>query len=200
MKYIKNIAFMFKYSWDICKRIYAAAIIDILLNSVEPFIYLIFPTLIINELTDGRDWKTVLLYIGIFAASVTILRALNLVSRVFVNMSVNRCDVKNAMFYARHYLMMPYEKLEDEKIRDMQQTVSSKVRVNSFVYNTLIGLVSSVIKLIGFLYIITMLEPVVLVLLICIVTLKYFLTRRLSKNEYKYQPTLAKDLIICLIP
>ncbi len=192
MKFIKNIAFMFKYSWMISKRIYFAAIIEIALNSAEPFIYLIFPTLIINELTGARDWNTVLLYIGLLAGAVTILRALRLISRVFINMSVNRCDVKNGMFFLRHFLMMPYDKFEDEKIRNMQQTVSSKVRVNSFVYNTLIGLLSAIIKLVGFSYIITMLDPVVLIFILGIIIVKYFLNKLLSKNEYKYQPTLAK--------
>ncbi len=192
MKFIKNIAFMFKYSWMISKRIYLAAIIEITLNSVEPFIYLIFPTLIINELTGARDWNTVLLNIGLFAGAVTILRAFRLISRVFVNMSVNRCDVKNGMFYARHFLIMPYEKLEDEKVRDMQQTVSSKVRANNFAFINLIGLISSIIKLVGFSYIITTLDPIVLIVALGIIIIKYFLNKRQSKNDYNYQPTLAK--------
>ena len=192
MKFIKNMAFMFKYSWNICKRIYFAAAIDIVLNAAEPFIYVVFPTLVINELTGEQKWETVLLYIGIFAAAIALLKTLKLLSRVFVNMSINRCDVKNAMFYAHHYAIMPYEKLEDEKVRDTQQMVSSKVRANSFVYVTLVGLVSGIIKLVGFSYIITMLHPVVLVALFGIIILKFFLNKQLSKNEYKYQPTFAK--------
>ncbi len=192
MRLLHNIAFLFKYSWNICRRIYVAAVIDTLLDSTEPFVYLIFPTLIINELTGERNWHTVLIDICIFAAAVVLLRVLKLVSRVFVNMSVNRCDVKNAMFYARHYLIMPYEKLEDEKVRDMQQTVSSQVRVNSFVNGILTGFATSTIKFIGFSYIISMLDPIVLIVILVIIAAKYFLNKRLSGNEYKYQPTYAK--------
>lgn len=192
MKFIKNMVFMFKYSWRICKRIYFAAVIDIILNSAEPFIYLIFPTLIINELTGARNWNTVLLNIGLFAGALILLRGFRLISRVFVNMSVNRSDVKNGMFYARHFTLMPYEKLEDEKVRDMQQTVSSNVRANSFVYTILIGLLTSIIQLVGFAYIITMLNPIVLIVILGVIIVKYFLNRKLSKNNYKYQPTLAK--------
>ncbi len=191
MRFIKNILFMFKYSWNISKRIYAAAVIKIMLDSIEPFIYLIFPALIINELSGARDWNTVLLNIGLFVGAVAILRASRLISSVFVNMSVNRCDVKNGMFYARHFLIMPYEKLEDEKVRDMQQTVSAKVRVNSF-YETFIGLITSIIKLIGFSYIITMLDRIVLIFIFGTIVIKYFLNKKLSKNDYKYQPILAK--------
>ncbi|MBR0143951.1 MAG: ABC transporter ATP-binding protein [Clostridia bacterium] len=192
MSILRNISFLFRYSWDVYRRIYAAAVTEIILNAAEPFVYLIFPTLIINELTGDREWERVLLYIGVFIGAAALLRALKLLSRVFVNMSVNGCDVKNALYYARHFVVMPYEKLEDEKIRDMQQTVSSKVRVNSFVYETLVGLVSGVIKLIGFSYILTMLHPLALAVLFGLILIRFFLHKRLSKNEYTYQPTLAK--------
>lgn len=123
MHFIKNIAFMFKYSWTVSRRIYLTAIIEIVLNSLEPFIYLIFPTLIINELSGSCDWNTVLFYVVLFAGVIIIWRIFRLISEVFVNMSVNRCDVKNGMFYARHFLLMPYDKLEDEKIRDRKSVV-----------------------------------------------------------------------------
>lgn len=183
---------MFKYSWMIYKRIYFAVVIEILLNSIEPFIYLIFPTLIINELTSGQEWNTILSYVSLFIITIAGLHILRLIFQVFVNMSVNRCDVKNGLFYARHFLIMPYNKLEDGKIRDMQQTVSPHVRANNFVYITISGLVTSLIKLIGFSYIITMLDPLILVFIFIIIIIKYFLNKKLSKNEYKYQPTIAK--------
>lgn len=94
MHLIKNTAFMFKYSWMICKRIYFAVVIEILLNSIEPFIYLIFPTLIINELTSGQEWNTILSYVSLFIITIAGLYILRLIFQVFVNMSVNRCDVK----------------------------------------------------------------------------------------------------------
>lgn len=192
MHLIKNTAFMFKYSWMIYKRIYFAVVIEILLNSIEPFIYLIFPTLLINELTSGQEWNTILSYVSLFIITIAGLHILRLIFQVFVNMSVNRCDVKNGLFYARHFLIMPYNKLEDGKIRDMQQTVSPHVRANNFVYITISGLVTSLIKLIGFSYIITMLDPLILVFIFIIIIIKYFLNKKLSKNEYKYQPTIAK--------
>ena len=108
MHLIKNTAFMFKYSWMIYKRIYFAVVIEILLNSIEPFIYLIFPTLIINELTSGQEWNTILSYVSLFIITIAGLHILRLIFQVFVNMSVNRCDVKNGLFYARHFLIMPY--------------------------------------------------------------------------------------------
>lgn len=94
MKFIKNIFFLFRYSWGISKRRFWAAGIDIIFNSIEPFIYLIFPTLIINELTESKNWDRVLFYIGLFIVCVLLFRALRILFNVFINMSINRSDVK----------------------------------------------------------------------------------------------------------
>ena len=191
MRFIKNLGFLFKYSWDISKRSFIATILEIIMDSSEPFIYLIFPTFIINELTGDRNWNTVLLYICFFIGCIALLRSLRIIFTVFINMSVNRCDVKNAMFYAKHFLMMSYEKLEDEKIRNMQQTVSFKVYVNNFIL-LIKEFFTSLLKLIGFSYIITMLNPIVLIFILGIIIINYFLNKMRSKISYKYQPTIAK--------
>lgn len=90
-----------------------------------------------------------------------------------------------------HFMAMPYEKMEDEKVRNMQQTVSGQVRENVFI-DMVAGFLTSLIKLAGFSYIILMLEPVVLLLILGLIVINYFLNRALSKMDYKYQPTLAK--------
>lgn len=165
---------MFRYSWMISPGRFLAALLEILLNSAEPFIYLIFPTFIINELTTGKNWYAVLLYIGLFIGCIMILRGLRLLFTVFINMSVNRSDIKDGMSYARHFMAMPYEKMEDEKVRNMQQTVSGQVRENVFI-DMVAGFLTSLIKLAGFSYIILMLEPVVLLLILGLIVINYFL-------------------------
>ncbi len=192
MKAFKNILFMFRYSLSISRKIFVAAAIEIVLTSAEPFVYLIFPSMLIHELTTERRWNTVLLYISLFAALLLIFRVAKLASTVFTSMSVNGSDVQDSCCYARHFMNMPYENLENEKIRDLQQKVSSNVRANGFVFGTLTGLISSVIKLAGFSYIVFTLNPLVLIFIISITVLNYFLNSRSKKTDYEYQPTLAK--------
>ena len=191
MKLIKNIIFMFSFSWKISKRAFAGASIRLVLDTAEPFIYIIFPALIIDELTIGREWNTVLFYICLFIACIALLRGLRALFNVFVNMSVNRSDVKNALFYMRSFLELDYEKQEDEKIRDIQNYVSSKVRANSFIL-IIFGFLTSFLKLAGFSYIIAMLHPAVLLLLFGLVVIRYFLNKKLQKNDYGFQPVMTQ--------
>lgn len=192
MKFIRNMAFMFRYSWKISKRSFLAAAIQITLGAVEPFIYLIFPALVIDELTGERDWNTVLLIIGLFIGSLVLLRGLSIAFNVFINMSINRSDVKTGLSYAYQCAKMDYEKLEDEKVRNLQQTVVKQVHPNNFIFLILSSFLTSLIQLFGYAYLIAMLHPVVLAVIFCLVVANYFLNRKLSKNEYRYQPTLSR--------
>ncbi len=191
MKFIKNIKFLFSYSWSIDKQRIGAAGINIAFNTIEPFIYLLFPRFIIDELVNQRDWNKVLLLISLFVGSILIFRALRIIFNVYINLSINRSDVKNGISYAQHFLKMDYEKLEDSKIRDLQQQVSSNVRENSFI-ETVEGFLTSLFTLAGYAYIIITLEPNVLVIIIMVVLLHYSINKKISKNSYEYQPILAR--------
>lgn len=191
MRFIENIRFLFKYSWDIDKQRFAAAGINIVFNTVEPFIYLVFPKFIIDELVGQRNWNKVLLLISLFIGSILIFRALRIIFNIFINLSINRSNVKNGISYSRHFLKMDYEKLEDAKIRDLQQQVSSNVRENSFLESAE-GFLTSLFTLAGYAYIIITLEPIVLAIVMIILLFHYFINKKISKNSYEYQPVLAR--------
>ena len=191
MSFIKNMIFLFKHSWYMSKRSFIVAIIDIVLGTVNPFIYLIFPKLIVDELTGNKDWNTVLFYIGAFIGCIVILNILKIALNIFTNMTVNRCDVKTGIFYARHFLNMDYDKLEDGAIRDLQGKVSSHVRVNIFI-DTITNFLTALFKLIGFSYIIVMLHPVVLILILVVTVIHYFINKKSSKDNYEFQSVIAK--------
>ncbi len=153
MHFIKNMIFLFKYSWSISKKSFATAILEIVFDTINPFIYLIFPKLIVDELTGDKNWDTVLLYISAFIGCIIVFNGLKIALNLFINMTTNSCDVKTGIFYARHFLDMDYDRLEDGKIRDLQRKVSSNVRINIFI-ETLTNFLTGLFKLIGFSYII----------------------------------------------
>lgn len=148
---IKNILFLIRYSWGISKRRFAAAGIEMLLDTVEPFVLLVVPKYIIDQLTQGGTWEQILFSIGILIACMVLFRLLRIVLGVFLNMSVNRSDVKDGMSYADHFLRMDYDKLENGKIRDIQMQVSSNVRENIFI-GAAQSLLTSLFTLVGYLH------------------------------------------------
>lgn len=187
---IHNTLYMFHYSWKISKRRFFSAGLEILFNVVEPFVYLIFPMYIVNELSGAKRWNTILFFVGTFIGSILILRAFRTLLSVFMNMSVNRCGVKNGINHAQRYMIMDYPKLEDANIRDMQTKAASNVHANVFV-QYLSDLVTSLIKLLGFSYILTMLDPIMLIIVFLVICLNNLINNYKAKNEYIYKPIQA---------
>lgn len=188
---LKNILFLFKYSWKISKRIFVASGFSAVLEIVEPFILLILPKFIIDELTGLKRWDMVLHYIILLIAISALIRLLRLGLSVFINMSVNKCDVDTGGNYARHFLFIDYAKLEDGSVRDMQQKVSQNVRPNNIIYEDARELLINLFRLIGYSYIVFTLHPLVLLVIFGVVILNYFLGMRSEKNQYEFQPRAA---------
>ena len=64
IKNLKNLSFMFTYTWKRAKDIYLFTFLKIILDTATPFLNLWFPKLILDELTVGRRWNVVLLLIA----------------------------------------------------------------------------------------------------------------------------------------
>ena len=60
---VSNWIYMLNYSWSVSRRVFLATGIFIMLDTVEPFVLLIIPQYILDELTGPARWERVLLYI-----------------------------------------------------------------------------------------------------------------------------------------
>lgn len=192
-KTLSRLVFLLRYSWGISKRLFAASAISIVLDTVEPFVLLILPKFIIDELTGLKRWDIVLHYILLLIGVTALIRAVRLLFSVFINMSVNRADMLTGIHYSRFFLSMDYEKLEDGSIRDAQQKVSQNVRPNALIYEDLRGLLTSLFRLLGYSYLIFSLHPLVLLLVAAVVAANYVLSLRREKNQYEFQKNIASN-------
>lgn len=191
-KFITNWKFLCKYVWKISPRTYAATAITIVLDVVEPFAVLLFPKFIIDELTGEKRWETVLGYIFLLIGILVLLRLLRLGAQVFCNMSVNGGDVLNVKHYTRFFLDMDYARLEDEHVRDLQETIMGKVHVNN-VTGALQKVATDMLRLAGYTYLIFMLHPLVLLAVALVTAVNYVLGLKREKCSYAFEPERARS-------
>lgn len=71
-KIINNLFYMTKLSFKFSPIQYFIAIIDLVLNSVAPFVDLLFPKWILDEMTEKKRWEKVLFYISALDGSLTV--------------------------------------------------------------------------------------------------------------------------------
>lgn len=193
LRIFNNLLFLIKYSWGISKHVFAAGGIEILINTIEPFILLILPKYIIDEIATQKRWDYVIKYIVILIGAMIVIKLFRIIVSVYTSMSVNKCDTKDGLHYASHYLSMDYDKLENSKIRDMQKKVSYEVRANAIIYSGFEPLLTSLFKVIGFSYIIAKLHPLMLVIILLIVVMNYVTNKKNEKYTYDFSEPRAKS-------
>ncbi len=189
---VKNIGFMFKYSWNFAKGRYFIAIINIVLDSAQPIFTLLMPKYIIDELTYGRRWNIVGIYI---AALVGINLALSGI-REFVKYASSESSLKSQWkFSMKHGVIcatMDYSKLENSSVKDKVNQAINNTSPVQFIDSTVTGFVTNIIQLAGYTYIIATLHPLVILFILLLIFIASLVTKGREKLGYEYQPIFSK--------
>ena len=173
---VSNWIYILSYSWSVSRKVFLATGIFIILNTVEPFILLIIPQYILDELTGPARWGRVLQYILLLIGMMAMIKILRLAVSVFVNMSVNECSVITGHRYKKYFLEMDYERMERADIRDLQNKLWMNIHPNEIIYLGMGGMLTGLFQLIGYSYLIASLHPLVLLLVLAVVGGNYFLS------------------------
>jgi ATP-binding cassette subfamily B protein/ATP-binding cassette subfamily C protein len=199
MSAYKNILPCFKYFYGIAwrheKPYFLVVAANMLVTGLAPFINIFIPKRIIDELLGARD-------IGMLAMLVALLVMLNLavslannLIRYFLGIFHLRLEQRFTRILAEKCMSMDFGNTEnaevlaqrEKAVRGMDTTYGS-LEVMTFTLN---ALVSSVITLIGTLYVVGRLSPMLLGALVAVTAANMWIVSRLSKGSTQFY----KDLI-----
>ena len=193
---LKNFLFMFSFSWKTGKPYFLFTTLKIILDTASPFIDLWIVKLIMDELSSSLRLKYVLIYIGMmFAAKICLSLCYKLWQYFNVIFTTNTLYNQETHFQ-RMYAEMDYANLEDGEVDEKISFVREGFNVESFVTNSLGGLVTSVFKLIGYVYIVSGLHPLISVILLFIIASSAVITKYRNKwgKEYSEETIHIKRL------
>lgn len=187
----KNIGFMFRYSWRLAKLEYLFAIISTVMASVQPFVLLIIPAKIMDELAGARRWdvslQLILLFIGIEAG----FALLNILISYIASISHFRTNVRNKLEFEKLWIHMDYENLENSNVRDLGFRVQDNISALGFIY-TVSSFFVNLIQLAGYTYIIATLHPLIIAAILLFIFLSSKIAKKRGKINYEYQPVITK--------
>ena len=189
MREIKVIRYFLKTAVDISRPYVAALFVFSVLKAAIPFIAVFMPRLILDELTGGRNFTTLLTYAGI-AVSLTLIIGL-LVSSLQKYINIKSIDMENAMFMNTAKIMMKcdYENLENPKFIDLKEralfsagsvTIQSTIQV---IPNT----ISAALAMIGAIAVVISFDFIVAIGIMLIVVVNFLLQRYFQKKEVAMQ-------------
>lgn len=187
-KIVNNIKFMFRYSWNTAKNRYIFSVAYIILNVCQPFFVMIVPKYIIDELTETKRWNVFINLLVLLIIGNIVFACIRLVLSYFNRKSAMKTYAKYSMFYSKIWATMDYETLEDAKALDLMGLAAENAHPVHFIDSVISGLVTNIIQLAGYVYIVSSLHPLMIVVILVISLLSSQVTKIREKLGYKVQP------------
>lgn len=191
-KFFSNMAFMFRRTWTYAKSKYFLMILDSVKSTVQPFVLLIIPKYILDELASERRVDVTLRYIGYYAAAVVGFNLISLIISRFGSDQSMKIDHRVAMDQHTKWLHMDYNKFENGRVRDLEARSVSAAEPRNFAEDKVLGFISNLIRLGGYTYIIMSLHPIMILFILTVIAANTLIARRSAKLGYEYTTAMTR--------
>ena len=183
---------MFRRTWKYAKSKYFLMILDSVKSTVQPFVLLIIPKYILDELASERRVDVTLRYIAYYAAAVVGFNLISLIISRFGSDQSMKIDHRVAMDQHTKWLHMDYDKFENGRVRDLEARSVSAAEPRNFAEDKVLGFISNLIRLGGYTYIIMSLHPIMILFILTVIAANTLIARRSAKLGYEYTTAMTR--------
>lgn len=189
---INNLCYITKKSIQLAPLTYIMGLIAILFDSVTPFVDILFPKWILDELTGGKEWRRIIVLILLWVASNTLILLVNTVKNIFLLPYMEDINMKEGFLFLEMDANMDYERLENGDVLDEEERIRDNLSIAFFAYHPWSDLITAVIQLCGYVYILTTLHPLMIVFLVLIIGITSLLRKHSQTIDYQYEAKISK--------
>lgn len=190
--FFKNMLFMIQRSWKLSRITYFVTAVRSFIGTVQPFIMLLIPKYILDELAGQRRPDVTIKYVVIYAAVIMSFNLISILLNSYGNLKSIESSHSVDMYDQKKWLYMDYENLENGQVRELADRSIEKLEPSSFIEASVFGFISNAIQLAGYTYIIASLHPFVIIAILIIIGINTFIARKLNKIGYEYQPLITR--------
>lgn len=180
---------IYKTIWEMSKKYLYFSLILIIIKSLLPIITVIFPKIVIDNITSGKGFKIVV-------STIIFIIFIKYLLEILVNIFDNKLEYigtelnqKFELNILKKIMRVDYEILESPKILDMKDKALEGISVNNgsiSIYNEkIIEIISSIISIFGVTYIITRINIRYLLALVLILILDFVIEKLIANFEIK---------------
>lgn len=163
-----------------------------LVNALFPMVYIIMPGLIINELTDSRQIERIVCYVAVLTLAPVVSQLLGLAASKRTETINLKLGLKFTEDFYAHALHMDYETLEKPDIQVLKNRAGTAMDGVLNVVNQLSSLLLAAFSLIALSSIISMLNPIIIVLIVCIIFINSRVTKRVNQIRHRLEQDLSR--------
>ena len=180
---------IYKTIWEMSKKYLYFSLILIIIKSILQIITVIFPKIVIDNITSGKGFKVVV-------STIIFIIFIKYLLEILVNIFDNKLEYigtelnqKFELNILKKIMRVDYEILESPKILDMKDKALEGISVNNgsiSIYNEkIIEIISSIISIFGVTYIITRINIRYLLALVLILILDFVIEKLIANFEIK---------------
>lgn len=180
---------IYKTICEMSKKYLYFSLILIIIKSILPIITVIFPKIVIDNITSGKGFKVVV-------STIIFIIFIKYLLEILVNIFDNKLEYigtelnqKFELNILKKIMRVDYEILESPKILDMKDKALEGISVNNgsiSIYNEkIIEIISSIISIFGVTYIITRINIRYLLALVLILILDFVIEKLIANFEIK---------------
>lgn len=194
-KNLRSARYLFEQAHQCDKLLVPLMFLNMLIDSMIPFIIVIFPKYIIDELTIGKNLKITLFWVSTFFATNLILGSINTVIDGVVNCKKEKLIQQHYKVFSNKTMSMDLEDVENTNISDKkahaQQVITWNSRNIDGIKNGIGGIFSFSIQMVGFSYILSRLNILIIFLTVGIIIINALLNNVNQKIIRKIDMELA---------
>lgn len=195
-KNYRSIVYTVKQAHKCDKILLPLMFLNMLFDATTPFIAVIFPQYIIDELTIGRNQRNAVLMVVLFVLSDWFMKSINAALDGIVNCKKEKLIQQHYRVFSTKTMTMDLEDIEKPSISDRktraQQVITWNSRNIDGIKNALGGMVSYSLQIIGYIYILSKLNAFIILFLIAVVCVNTVLDnvsqKAIRKNDIELTP------------
>lgn len=183
----KNFIFMYSMLWKHNKHYLFFSMAKNILEVVSPFIVILMPRYILNELTGQSRMDVIIGFVIVLVVLNFVVRNLQVWFQNLAAAYLKYMYIPMSIEFNRKNMEMDFENLEDPEVLDIKEQAQS-ILVNSsgldIYYNSVNGLFVNFFRLLGYGYIIFSIHPIVLLVIIAISVINSLLESKINTKNY----------------
>lgn len=183
-KYVKNFRFVISLIWQTSPKFICAKFAIVLVNTISPFIMIIFPKLIIDSIIGGGDWISTFHLIAIMGIVLLVTTLLSTFLSATAQKYGDTIQYDLVRIYGKKVMSLNYEDLENPAVLDMFEKSKCGFNMYDF-FDKIVAVITNVLSFIGYAAILFTYSRLMLIVVVAVVVINLICNAK--KNKYYYK-------------
>lgn len=192
---IKNVLYLYQLAWQYDKKYLFYLFLQFLLSTIEPFVIIIFPKLILDRILGGGSFIHVILLVAAVTGTMLIIRNGLTIAKVKGELEGEFLMILLRLLCNKINMTTAYEDIENPTYLDMRDR-ACQIIWNSSYFNyyafSFANLLSGLLQLAGILAVITMLDGRILVILFLLFAVNMAYQIKVQKRNHDIDKDTAQ--------